>query len=91
MDALLVSPAQLGRDRVTPEHRVDRVRDVRVDQHPLAVLDLDDDVERRRGLALQHALLGAAAAGLFVAERDALDPADEIGRASCRERVSLNV
>ena len=37
MDALLVAPAQLRRDRVAAQHRVDRLGDVGVDRDPLAV------------------------------------------------------
>ena len=58
-----------------------------VDGDPLAVLDLDDHVERRRRLALQHALLGPPAAGLLVAEGHALDPADEVGQGRVEHQV----
>jgi hypothetical protein len=46
MDALVVAPAHLGSDRVATQHRIDGVGHVGVDQHPLAILDLDYDVER---------------------------------------------
>ena len=87
MDALLVAPAQLRGDRVAAQHRVDGVGDVGVDDDPLAVLDLDDDVERRRRLALEDALLGPPPAGLLVAEGDALDPADEVGQGRVEHQV----
>ena len=87
MDAFLVAPAQLGRDGVAAQQRVDRVGDVAVDRHPLAVLDLDDDVERRRRLALEHALLRPPAARLLVAEGHALDAADEVGQGRVEHQV----
>ncbi len=87
MDAALVLPAQLRRHGVAAEHRVDRVRDVRMDHDPFAVLDLHDHVERRRRLPLQDALLGPAAACLLVAERDALDPADQVGQRRVQHQV----
>src|SRR5664280_2203703 len=87
MDAALVLPAQLRRDRVAAQHRVDRLPDVRVDHDPLAVLDLHDHVERRRRLSLQDALLGPAAARLLVPEGDALDPADQVGEGRVQHQV----
>jgi hypothetical protein len=87
VDAFLIAPAQLRGDRVAAKHRVDRLRDVAVDGHPLAVDDLHDDVEGRRRLALQHALLGPPPAGLLVAEGHALDPADEIGQGRVEHQV----
>ena len=87
MDALFVAPAQLRRDRVAAEHRVDRIGDVAVDHDPLAVLDLDDHVEGRRSLSLEHALLGPPPAGLLVAEGHALDPADEVGQGRVEHEV----
>ena len=59
----------------------------RVDGDPLAVLDLDDHVERRRRLALEDALLGAPAARLLVAEGHALDAADEVGQGRVEHQV----
>ena len=59
----------------------------RVDRHPVAVLDLDDHVERGRCLALQDALLGPPAAGLLVAQGDALDAADEVGQRRVEHQV----
>ena len=42
MHAALVAPAELGRDGVTAEQRIDGVRHVRVHRHAIAVLDLLD-------------------------------------------------
>ena len=67
--------------------RVDRLGDVGMDGHALAIDDLDDDVERRRRLALEDALLRPPAARLLVAERDALDPADEVGQGRVEHQV----
>ena len=49
-----------------------------IDRDALVGLDLDEDLERRWRLALEDALLRAAAAGLLVAERHRLDAADEV-------------
>ena len=87
MDAFLVAPAQLRRDLVAAQHRVDRVGDVGVDRDPLAIDDLDDDVEGRRRLALEDALLGPPPARLLVAEGDALDPADQVGQGRVEHQV----
>ena len=78
MHTLLVAPAKLRRDRVPAQERIDGLGDIAVDGHPFTVMDLDDDVERRRCLPLEHALLRAPPASLLIAERHALDPADEI-------------
>ena len=43
------------------------------------VVDLDEHVECWWRLAFEDGLLGAAAAGLLVGERDGLDPADQVG------------
>ena len=87
MDAFLVAPAKLRGDLVAAEHRVDRVGDVGVDGHPLAIDDLDDDVEGRRRLALEDALLRPPPARLLVAEGHALDPADEVGQGRVEHQV----
>ena len=87
MDAFLVAPAEFRRDRIAAQHRVDRVGDVAVDRDPLAVLDLDDDVEGRRRLALEDALLRPPPARLLVAEGHALDPADEVGQGRVEHQV----
>ena len=58
-----------------------------MDGDPLAIDDLDDDVEGRRRLALEDALLGPPPARLLVAEGDALDPADEVGQGRVEHQV----
>ena len=87
MHALLVPPAQLRRDRIAAQHRVDGVGDVGMDGNALAVLDLDDHVERGRRLALEDALLGAPATRLLVAEGHALDAADEVRQRRVQHEV----
>ena len=87
MHAFLVPPAELRGDRVAAQHRVDGVCDIGMDRHALAILDLDDDVEGGRRLALEDALLGPPPARLLVAEGDALDPADEVGQGRIEHQV----
>ena len=87
VDPFLVAPAQLRRDRLAAQQRVDGLGDVAVDDDPLAVLDLDDRVERGRLLALEDALLRAPAAGLLVAEGHGLDPADEVRQGRVEHEV----
>ena len=64
--------------RRAAQEAVDRRRDVVVDGELVLLLDLDDHVEGRRRLALEHRLLRAAPARLLVGERDRLDAADEV-------------
>jgi hypothetical protein len=84
-----VRPAASNRRQhgLAAQDPVDDFRDVLVDRHVAPVLDLDDDVERRRRLALEHRLLGAASTRLFVAQRDALDPADQIRQRRIHHQV----
>jgi len=56
-----------------------------VDREPVAIVNLDDDVERRRRLALQNCLAGAAATRLLVGERYGADAADEVGERRVHE------
>ena len=74
-------------ERPAAQDRVDRCGHVVVYGHPLAVLDLDQDVERRRRPALQHRFLGAAPAGLLIAQRHALDAADQIRKGGVDQEV----
>ena len=69
------------------QDRVDRLGHAAVDDDAVALHDLDDDVERRRRLALEHRLLRAAASRLLVAERDRLDAADEVGERRVEHQV----
>ncbi len=87
MDALLVAPALLRGHEVAEQQRVDGGRDVGVDEDLLAILDLDDDVERRRRLALEDALLRAAATRLLVAQGHALDAADQVRQRRVEHQV----
>ena len=73
-----VALAELWRDRHAQEHGVHGLRHVVIDRDSLVRLDLDEHLECRRGLALEHALLCSSAAGLLVAQRDRLDAADEV-------------
>ena len=63
----------LGREHRPTKRGVDDVRERQVNGHPIPVLDLDQDIERRRCLALEDRLLRAAAARLLIRKRDALD------------------
>ncbi len=83
----LVAPTQLRREHVTPQHGVDGLGHVGVDGNAIAILDLHDDVECRRGLALQHRLLRPSPPCLVVAERDRLDAADEVGQGRIHHQV----
>ena len=74
--AFVVAPARLGRDHVAAEDGVDGLGHAPVDDDPVALDDLDHDVEGRRRLPLQDALLGPAPAGFLVAEGDGLDAPD---------------
>ncbi len=65
--ALLVPIADRWRQRRPAQIRVDHGRDIVVDRDSLALLDLHQDVERRRGLPLEDGFLGATPARLFIA------------------------
>jgi len=58
-----------------------------VDEQPLSLLHLDEHVKRRRGAALQHCLLRAAAARLLVRKGHTLDAADEVGQSRVEQQV----
>ena len=58
-----------------------------VNDHPLPVLDLDQHVEGRRGLALEDRLLCAAASRLLVGERDRVDAAHKVGESRIHQQV----
>ncbi len=66
---------------------VDGLRHVAMDDDVVALHDLDQHVEGRRGLALQHRLLGPAAPGLLVAQGDRLDPAHQVGERGVQHEV----
>jgi hypothetical protein len=87
MDALFISPTQLGGDGIAPQQRIDGLGDIAVDRDPLAVLDLDDHIEGRRRLALEYALLRPPPPRLLVTERHALDPADQIRQRGVEHQV----
>jgi hypothetical protein len=58
-----------------------------VDGHVAPVLNLDDDVERRRRFALEHRLLRAAAPSFLIRERHALDAANQIRQRGIHHQV----
>ena len=58
-----------------------------MDRYPLPVLDLDENVEGGRRLALEDRLLGAPAARLLVGEGDALDATQEVVQGRVHEQV----
>ncbi len=77
----------LGLRLVAAQQRVDDVGDVFVNREAIAIVDLDDDVEGRRRLPLEHRLARAAAACLFVGERHRADAADEVGERRVHQQV----
>ena len=58
-----------------------------MDRQPVAIVNLDDDVERRRRLALEHGLARAAPARFFVGERHRADAADQVGERRVHQQV----
>ena len=72
---------------VAAQQRIDGVGNVGVDRESIAVVDLDEHVERRRRLAFEHRLARAAAARFFVGERDAADAADQVGERRVHQDV----
>ncbi len=62
-----------------------------IDRDALVGLDLDEYLERRRRLPLEHRLLRAATPRLLVGERDRLDPADEVGERGAEHEVLKGV
>ena len=79
--------AQFGRARPAAQERVDRHGHVMVHGELFARLDLDQHVEGRGRPPLEHGLLSAAAARLFVGERHRLDPADQVGQGRVEHQV----
>ena len=66
--------------RFAPQERIHRGRNVMVNRHPLAILDLDQDIKSGRRPPFQHRFLRAAASGLLVAQCHALDPTHQVGQ-----------
>src|SRR5450759_142092 len=87
MDTALVAPAQFGRDGIAAQHGVDGFGHIGVDRDLLPVKDFDNHVERWRRLALQYALLGAAAPRLLIAEGHGLDAADQVRQGRIQHQV----
>ena len=77
--ALGFAHAQLRAKSVAAQQAVDHLRHVVMHGQAVALLNFNKDVERRRRLALQNGLAGAAAARFLVGEGDGLDAADEVG------------
>ena len=69
------------------EGLVDGLGDRHVDRHAVALLDLHEDVEGGRRLALEHGLLGPAAARLLVGEGDRLDAAEQVVEGGVDQQV----
>jgi hypothetical protein len=76
------------------EHLIDRFGNVFVDYEQVLVLNLNQDVKCRGRLALEDGLLGPSAPGLFIGERNRLNPADQIGQSRVQheilERISVD-
>ena len=85
--AIIAAAALLGGERLPAQERIDRRADVAVDRHPVAVLNLDQHGEGRRGLALQHRLLRPAPPRFLIGERHRLDPADQVGEGRVQHQV----
>ena len=85
--ALSGANPNLGRLHRAPERRVDDVGERLVDRDAVAVLDLDQHVERRRRLPLEHRLLRSTAAGLLVGKGHALDAAEQVVEGRVDEQV----
>ena len=62
-----------------------------MDGEPIAVMDLDEDVERRRRLALEDGLLGTTASGLFIRKGHGLDAAQQVVERRVDEQVFQRV
>ena len=73
--------------RVAAQQRVDDFADVLVDREPVAILNLDQHVERRRRLALEHGLARAAAARFLIGERHGGDAAHQVGEGRVHQQV----
>src|SRR5690606_27871627 len=74
-----------------PQQAVHGAGHVVVDGEAVPILDLDDYRERGWRLALQHRLLGSPLAGLLIAQRHRLYPADEIGEGRVEHQVFQRV
>ena len=79
--------ADLGLRLVAAQQRVDDFGDVLVNRQPIAIVDLDNDVEGRRRFALEHGLARAAPARFLVGERDGADAADQVGERRVHQEV----
>ena len=79
--------AHLGLRQVAAQERVDHFGDVLVDREPVAILNLDDDVEGRRLFALEHGFARAAPARFFIGEGDGTDPAQQVGQRRVHQQV----
>ena len=72
---------------MTAQDGVDRLRHVAVDDHVVALDDLDHHVEGGRRLTLQHGLLRPPPARLLVAKGDRLDAAHQVGEGRVEHQV----
>ena len=85
--ALAASAALFGGERLPAQQRIDRRADVAVDRHPVAVLNLHQHGEGRRGLALQHRFLRPAPPRFLIGERHRLDAADQVREGRVQHQV----
>jgi hypothetical protein len=66
--------------RTAAEERVYGFCHVRVHGEMSAVVNFDQDIERRRRFPFEDGLLGPTPSGFFVTKSDRLDAADQIGQ-----------
>lgn len=76
-----------GRRLPAPKEGVDGLGNIFMQGNTVPCLDLNDRIKRGGRLAFEDGLLGAAATGLFVAESDRLNAADEVREGRVQHEV----
>src|SRR5437867_4253988 len=76
--AVSVTLSLFGARLLAAQQAIDRARHIAIHSHAIPALNLDQHIEGRGCLTLQHSLLRSTAARLLVAERHRLDAADQI-------------
>jgi hypothetical protein len=87
MHASLIAPTLLWRNGIAAQQRVNGCRNILMHQDVIAINDLYHHVKRWRRLSLQDTLLRTSASRLVVAERHALNPADQVGERWVQHQV----
>ncbi len=88
---VLFAATQLGPRHTAAQDEVDGGRNVVVDRNLVAVDDLDDRIERRRGLALQNRFLRSPAPRFFIGQRHRLNAANEVGKRRVHHQIFESV